>query len=211
MSKHPKTFRVLFLFLALSLTFYMNSCNNSDEKKTESASSTKTMSKEEMIKRGDYIVTTGSCNDCHTPKLFPQGRMILDSTKLLSGHPASSQLPPVNEKSLQPGQWMSLAPDLTAFVGPWGVSYSANLTPDSTTGMGAWSESTFINTMRTGRHLGDANGRPVLPPMPWEFIGKLTDDDLKSVYDYLESLPAINNKVPAPVSPPDAMKMTAGK
>jgi hypothetical protein len=55
--------------------------------------------------------------------------------------------------------------DLTAFVGPWGISYTANLTPDSATGIGAWSEAAFINTIRSGKHLG--NGRDILPPMPW--------------------------------------------
>jgi hypothetical protein len=132
-----------------------------------------------------------------------------DSTKLLSGHPGNAQLPPVNAASLQPGNWMSMAPDITAFVGPWGISYAANLTPDSTTGIGAWSEETFVNTIRSGKHLG--NGRDILPPMPWQFVSKLTDDDLKSVFAYLKSLPAINNKVPAPVTPPDAMKMAGTK
>jgi hypothetical protein len=134
---------------------------------------------------------------------------VVDSTKLLSGHPANAQLPPINTSSLQPGNWMGMAPDITAFVGPWGISYAANLTPDSATGIGAWSEEVFMNTIRSGKHLG--NGRPILPPMPWEFISKLTDDDLKSVYAYLRSLPAISNKVPAPVAPPDAMKMGGTK
>ena len=100
-----------------------------------------------------------------------------------------------------------MAPDITTFVGPWGISYAANLTPDSASGIGAWSEATFINTIRSGKHLG--NGRDILPPMPWPFVSKLTDEDLKSVYAYLMSLPPVSNKVPAPVSPPDVMKMAA--
>jgi hypothetical protein len=102
-----------------------------------------------------------------------------------------------------------MAPDITAFVGPWGVSYAANLTPDSATGIGAWTEAQFISTMRTGKHLG--NGRPILPPMPWDEIRKKTDDDLKAMFAYLKSLPAVNNRVPGPVTPPDAMKMGASK
>jgi len=190
--------------------FYLIGCNSaSDEKKEQTSTTpeTKAMTKEEMIKRGDYIVTTGSCNDCHSPKIMTQMGPVPDSTKLLSGHPGGSPLPPINLNSLKPGNWISMTSDITAFVGPWGISYAANLTPDSASGIGAWSEATFINTIRNGKHLG--NGRDILPPMPWPFVSKLTDDDLKSVYVYLMSLPPVSNKVPAPVSPPDVMKMAA--
>ena len=44
-------------------------------------------------------------------------------------------------------------------------------------------------------------GRPILPPMPWMFIGNCTDDDLKAIFAYLHSLPAIHNKVPDPITP----------
>jgi hypothetical protein len=94
-----------------------------------------------------------------------------------------------------------MAPDITSFVGPWGISYAANLTPDSATGIGAWTEDVFMKTLRTGKHLGMENGRPILPPMPWEFIGKMTDEDLSAVFAYLRNLPAISNRVPAPVPP----------
>jgi hypothetical protein len=206
--------RQLLLLCAVSIcvfSFYLFSCNDSKTAKDEPASGTesKTMSKEEMIKRGDYLVTTGSCNDCHSPKVFTAQGPVPDSTKLLSGHQAGSPLPPIHAKSLQPGNWMLMAADITAFVGPWGISYTANLTPDSATGIGAWSEAIFINTIRSGKHLG--NGRDILPPMPWQFISKMTDDDLKSVYAYLMSLPAISNRVPGPVPPPEAAKMAEAK
>jgi len=198
--------------LVTGFAFYLTGCNSASDEKKEQASTTpetKTMTKEEMIKRGDYVVTTGSCNDCHSPKIMTKMGPMPDSTRLLSGHPANDPLPPINLNSLKPGNWMSMASDITAFVGPWGISYTANLTPDSATGIGAWSEATFINTIRSGKHLG--NGRDILPPMPWPFVAKLTDDDLKAVYAYLMSLPPVSNKVPAPVSPPDVMKMAANK
>ena len=103
--------------------------------------------------------------------------------------------------ALQPGQWGGISPDITAFTGPWGISYAANLTSDSATGIGAWGEDVFIKTLRTGKHLGADNGRPILPPMPWNFINKMTDEDLRAVYAYLKSLPPINNRVPAPTPP----------
>ena len=118
---------------------------------------------------------------------------MLDSSKLLSGHPANMPMPPVNLKSLDPGQWMSLSGDLTAFVGPWGLSYTANLTPDSATGIGAWTETQFINTIRNGKHLG--NGRPIMPPMPWQFIAQMTDDDLKAIFAYLRTLKPVCHHV----------------
>lgn len=51
-----------------------------------------------------------------------------------------------------------------AWAGPWGVSYTANLTPDAETGLGKWTVKDFKATIRTGRHMG--RGRAILPPMP---------------------------------------------
>ena len=104
------------------------------KKKANTAPETKTMTKEDMIKRGDYLVTTGSCNDCHSPKIMTKMGPVPDSTRLLSGHPASDPLPPLSKTDIS-SPWIRFTPDLTAFVGPWGISYSANLTPDSATGM----------------------------------------------------------------------------
>ncbi|UKJ07343.1 c-type cytochrome [Solitalea lacus] len=159
------------------------------------------MAKEQMVDRGQYLVTIASCNDCHSPKIMtPQGP-ILDSTRLMSGHRAGSMLPKLDTSMVNPNGWISMSPEITAFVGPWGISYAANLTPDETSGIGAWTEDTFIKTLRTGKHLGQVGGRQILPPMPWFFINKMTDEDLKSVFAYLKSLPPINNQVPAPVPP----------
>ena len=91
--------------------------------------------------------------------------------------------------------------NLTAWAGPWGVSFSANLTPDMETGIAEWEESTFIQAMRTGKHQGQPIGRNILPPMPWPMIGQATDEDLKAIWAYLRSIPPINNQVPFPVPP----------
>jgi cytochrome c2 len=203
----------LYLFSAVLLAafaFYIVSCNNGSENQQASTSTeTKSMSHDEMIKKGDYIVSTGACNDCHSPKMMTQMGPIPDSTKLLSGHPANEPLPPLDPNAGKPTGWIDMSHDVTTFVGPWGISYSANLTPDSATGIGTWTEEQFISTLRNGKHLG--NGRPLLPPMPWPDFGKKTDDDLKAVFAYLKSLPAVSNRVPGPVAPPDLMKMAAKK
>jgi hypothetical protein len=102
---------------------------------------------------------------------------------------------------------MNFAPDLTTFVGPWGVTYSANLTPDSTTGLGGWTEETFIKALRTGKHMGIENGRPILPPMPWELFKLMPDEDLKAVFAYLKSIPPIKNRIPDPVPPNEVAQL----
>jgi hypothetical protein len=150
------------------------------------------------VERGQYLVTIGSCNDCHTPfKMGPNGPEP-DMTRMLSGHPAALQLPPPPAAN-QEWAWGGSA-TLTAFYGPWGISYAANLTPDQQTGLGSWTEDMFIRSMRLGKHLG--NSRPIQPPMPWQWIGKMTDEDLKATFAYLKSIPAISNEVPAWVPPP---------
>ena len=91
---------------------------------------------------------------------------------------------------------------MTAWSGPWGVSFTANLTPDKETGLGKWTETTFIQTIRTGRHMG--RGRPILPPMPYPMYKNFTDEDLKAIFSYLQSIPAIENRVPEPLPAPAA-------
>lgn len=181
--------------------------NRPADQKKDDISSVRRMEGEELVKRGEYLVTIGGCNDCHTPKIFNDHGFTLDSTRLLSGHPSSDPVMPIDERSLKPGNWLTFAPDLTTFVGPWGMSHSANLTPDSATGTGAWTEENFVQTLRKGKHLGMDNGRPIMPPMPWEMIRNMNDEDLSAVFAYLRSLPAISNKVEPPVSPKDAYTM----
>jgi hypothetical protein len=94
--------------------------------------------------------------------------------------------------------------NLTAFVGPWGMSFAANLTPDEQTGIGLWSEEHFINAMRTGKHMGA--GRPILPPMPWSNLSRATDEDLQAMFAYFKSLKPVRNQVPAPVALEDLGK-----
>ncbi|MDQ3283145.1 MAG: diheme cytochrome c-553 [Acidobacteriota bacterium] len=147
------------------------------------------------ISRGAYLVNLGGCNDCHTPwKLGPNGPEP-DQSRLLSGHPENLKMP-VPPKMHGPWVW-SAAGTNTAFAGPWGISYTANLTPDRMTGIGIWNEETFIRTIRTGRHWGVS--RPILPPMPWQSFAKLNDDDLKAIFAYLQSIQPVRNQVPDPV------------
>ena len=92
-------------------------------------------------------------------------------------------------------------PMLTAWAGPWGVSFAFNLTPDKETGIAEWSEENFVRAIRTGKHQGQPNGRDILPPMPWEQYKNFTDEDIKAVFAYLRSIPPVKNQVPLPVVP----------
>lgn len=195
-----------FFYLPAMAVLALASCSSSNEqpsdKKIEDIAETRKLEGEALVKRGDYIVTAGGCNDCHSPKIMtPQGPVV-DSSKLLSGHPAGSPLPPIDPAAYKPGNWVNMSPDVTAFVGPWGISYAANLTSDSATGIGAWTKEVFIKTLRTGRHLGLENGRPIMPPMPWNYVSQYTDEDLGAIYAYLHSLPAVTNRVPEYTPPP---------
>ncbi len=153
-----------------------------------------------MAARGKYLVTLGGCGDCHSPKIFtPQGP-IEDSTRLLSGHPANDKIPEVPANLIGPGKWGAITSgDFTAWAGPWGVSYTQNLTPDPNSGLGKWTEAMFIKAIRTGKHMGE--GRAILPPMPWFNFRQLTDADLKAIFAYLRTLKPIQNTVPDPVPP----------
>ena len=154
-------------------------------------------SQEEMIKRGEYLVSINGCHDCHSPKVMSENGPEPDPAKILSGFPQGQELPEIDLSLM--GKWVLFSMDLTAAVGPWGVTFAANLTPDDQTGIGGWSEENFVNAMRTGKHMGIPDGRPIMPPMPWFQVANMTDEDMKAVFAYLKSLPAINNKVPDPI------------
>jgi len=157
------------------------------------------------VARGQYLVSTSGCHDCHTPfKLGPNGPEP-DMSRALSGHPQSLVMPPAPQ--LPPGPWLvTMAATNTAFAGPWGVSFTANLTPDAETGLGQWTLKNFTDTIRTGRHMG--RGRPVLPPMPIPVYNNFTDDDLEAVFSYLRTIAPISNRVPEPLPP---VQSTAAK
>jgi hypothetical protein len=152
------------------------------------------------VERGAHLVRTMGCNDCHTPwKMGPRGPEP-DMSRALTGHPQDLIMPAAPALPPGPWSWVAAATN-TAFAGPWGVSFTANLTPDPETGLGKWTESMFIQTMRTGRHEG--RGRKLLPPMPFPIIAALSDDDITSLFAYLQSLPPVRNRVPQPIDPPE--------
>lgn len=144
------------------------------------------------VERGRYLVTITGCNDCHTPWRMGEQGPEPDMSRMLSGHPEGVVLSPPDAGE---GPWLwHGAAMMTAFAGPWGISYSTNLNPDEETGFGIWTEEMFIAAIRDGRHMG--RGRPILPPMPWQAYREMTDEDLRAVFAYLQTVPPIRNQVP---------------
>ena len=158
----------------------------------EKRESTKDRAPEHVIQRGEYLVKIMGCNDCHTPwKMGPEGPEP-DMSRFLSGHP--EQIGPLpNRTAAAPFLWSAFGTN-TAFSGPWGVSYTFNLTPEPNTGLGIWTEEMFVRAIRTGRHMGVS--RPINPPMPWPAYRNASDEDLKAVYAYLRTIKPVVNHVP---------------
>lgn len=187
------------------------SCSSVESKPVDnSAANAKTttteQSPESKVARGQYLVNLAGCHDCHSPKIFTPTATLFDSSKLLSGFPAGGEIPPVDDRAFGPGFWMLFNRELTAYVGPWGTTFAINITPDSATGIGAWREIDFIKAMKTGKHLGHEQGRPILPPMPWVKFSKLSEEDLAAIFAYLRTVPPYHNKTPEAIPPPPAKK-----
>jgi hypothetical protein len=158
------------------------------------------------IERGKYLVGIMGCNDCHTPlKMGPQGPEP-DMSRMLSGHPEGMKLPPPPKPV---GPWVASTVLLTAWSGPWGMTYAANLTPDKNTGMGIWTEDMFLKAIKTGKHMGTS--REIQPPMPWQDYRNATDEDLKAVFAYLRTVAPIVNHVPDYEPPTGAPPSPAAK
>src|SRR5687768_11534020 len=171
-------FRTSILAGAIMLTA---SCTQQAEKTT--VTENPEMSNEELIARGKYVTTIAGCNDCHSPKIMTAFGPVPDTTRLMSGHPENEALPPTaNAKG-----WVLFSMGLTASVGPWGTSYAANLTPDDT-GIGNWTLEQFKTAIQKGKYKGLEGSRPLLPPMPWQQIKNLADQDLEAIFTYLQSI-----------------------
>ncbi len=157
-----------------------------------------------LAERGAYLVKIIGCDDCHTPWIEGPEGPEPDMTRRLSGHPEDMALAaPTAVDENWPWQG---AGSNTAYAGPWGVSFAANLTPDELTGTGIWTEDIFVQTLRTGRHWGHA--RPILPPMPWQAYRWMTDEDLRAIYAFLRTVPPIRNQVPEPIPGPVVAEQT---
>ena len=159
---------------------------------------------ENQVKWGEHLVAIGGCNDCHTPKKMTPRGPVDDSTLTLSGHPEQLAAPEVDRKATE-GKGLVVTQDFTAWVGPWGISYSANLTPDET-GTGNWTESQFLYAIKNMISKGLPGSRPLMPPMSMMPVKNMTDDELKAVFAYLRTVKPIKNHSVQPTAPALAAK-----
>lgn len=184
MFKHIVIVLILSLFIGIFLIPDSYSEPFSDKK-----------SKALQIERGKSLAIGNGCMHCHSPKVLTHDDLIPDPERLFSGHPSGEKLPDIPEGLIGPGKWFGLyTVGFTAWGGPWGVSYAANLTPDKETGIGTWTEDNFISVIRLGIH--SSLTRTLMPPMPWDDIAELGNEDLKAIFKYLKTLKPIKNKVP---------------
>ena len=151
-----------------------------------------------QLDKGQYLVAIMGCRDCHSPKTMTAQGPAPDMAHDLSGHPASMPLGKISKESLN--DWVLFNMMNTAAVGPWGASFSANLTPDAT-GIGNWSEEQFIIALTEGKSKGVRTARPLLPPMPWQNYTSMKKEDVVAMFAYLKSLKPVQNAVPQPISP----------
>ncbi len=119
------------------------------------------------VKYGEYLINAAVCMDCHTPQVKGQ----FDFSRSFAGGSAFD-------------------------VGSFKVN-SANITPDSATGLGAWNEERFMNKFIQYREEAAYSFDPGTQNtiMPLVSYAGMTDDDLKAIYAYLRTIKPLSNKV----------------
>jgi mono/diheme cytochrome c family protein len=157
-----------------------------------------------QIAWGEHLVKITGCSDCHTPKKMGAQGPEDDTTLWLSGHPEKMPPPQVNRMDVEK-QGLALTNTMTSWIGPWGVSYAANLTSDPS-GIGNWQENNFITAIREGKYMGIENARSLMPPMPWRGYSHMTDAELKAIFAYLKSTKPVRNIVPPYETPALALR-----
>lgn len=156
------------------------------------------VSNDSLIKRGAYLVTIAGCDDCHTPKKMGPMGPEPDMDKRLSGYRMDVPLPAIDTNVIKKG-WALANSELTAWAGPWGASFSSNLTSDDT-GIGNWTEEQFRKAFTEGKWKGMDGSRTLLPPMPWQNFSHMTAIDVKAIFAFLKSTKPIKNVEPSIIS-----------
>ena len=194
---------VSIVMILSALSFVFCSCSQSAEHENQEqaeAMQPQEPSQEELIAMGAHLVNTMGCHDCHSPKMMTPDGPVPDPERLLSGHTADEALAEYDPALVAPGKFVLMNQSITAFAGPWGTSYAANLTSDAT-GIGNWTEESFKIALTEGWFKGVRDSRKLLPPMPWPNLTELTDEEIHAIFTYLKSTKPIENIVPPPAPP----------
>lgn len=193
----------LVLLSAAVVAGIIVSCNSNSETKTveitKKIDGPAEPTKEELIQRGQYLVTIGGCGDCHTPKMMTEKGPVPDTSRMLSGHRGNSKMNEISTDAFAKG-WVLFNNENTALATPGFVSFSANITSDAT-GIGTWTYEQFKTALTKGKWKGMENSRDLLPPMPWQNYVNMKDEDIRAIFEYLKSTKPISNIVPSPIFP----------
>ena len=129
-----------------------------------------------LVGIGSYLVNAVSeCNDCHTRPHYLHG-----------GNPFNGE-----------AEIPNAAQHLTG-GNQFGPFTSVNLTPDPITGLPAGlTFAEFVHLLRTGETDDHPQFGPLLQVMPWPTFRKMTDNDLRAIYEYLSAIPSRPNN-PSP-------------
>ena len=207
-----KKISMVFIIMIMGIILFSSGCGQAQKDNSESGNDTAQAQAapvayggfESQVTWGKHLVAIGGCHDCHTPKKMGSYGPEDDMNVALSGSPSQLPMPVVDRKDIESKGLMVMGNSLS-FVGPWGVSYAANITSDTTTGIGNWTIEQFKNVFKTGKYNGAPGGRDLLPPMPWRNVAQMTDEELEAVFAYLQSTKPVHNIVPQPQPPVIAM------
>jgi mono/diheme cytochrome c family protein len=147
---------------------YFAACNN---KKSETTTENKEDSVKTMLARGEYLVShVTPCLDCHSTRDFNKySGPVKPGTEGMGGYLFDQKL------------------------GVPGMVYAKNITPDSETGIGTWSDDDIMRAMTKGIR---KNGDTLFPIMPYTYFSHMAKSDLQSIIAYIKTLKPIRNKVP---------------
>jgi len=140
---------------------------------------------DDLVAHGKYIVSIVGCADCHTPpkaEYQDPTKFTPEQLQILSFHASES----LDESKL-------LAGGRPFDLGPAGILFTPNLTPDKETGLGAWTDEEIKRAIKTGvAH----DGRILFPVMPYHVFSGMADTDVDAVVAYLRSVKAVKNYIP---------------
>ncbi|MES2881200.1 MAG: diheme cytochrome c-553, partial [Bacteroidota bacterium] len=101
-----KKITLVIVCIAVVITAAVIGCNSATKPSTKNEGISEvqgisTPTTEEQIERGRYLVTTMLCHDCHSPKIMTPAGPEIDSSRMLSGHPADMPVPKYNATDAQ--------------------------------------------------------------------------------------------------------------
>ncbi len=119
------------------------------------------------LANGEYMFTAAGCAECHAVPREGCGDLKIKAAEILAG-----------------GRCLKT---------PFGTFNVPNISPDKDTGIGNWTTLDFVNAMKHGVA---PDGTYLYPAFPYPSYQRMTYEDLIDLKAYLDTLPAVNNRVP---------------